>query len=74
MGGATLDEPVQDGQQMKSNGSAMLIAADTREEAMKLVESDVYTKHGVWDLSKVGVASRTRHEEREIALADERVL
>lgn len=54
MGGATLDEPIQEGQPMKINGSAMLVQAETREEAIKLCESDIYTKSGVWDLSKVG--------------------
>lgn len=42
---------------MKSNGSALLVHAETREEALKVVESDVYTKSGVWDMSKVGVSS-----------------
>lgn len=52
-GGATLDEPIQEGKQMKANGSAMLVQAATREEALKVVEGDVYVKSGVWDLSKV---------------------
>lgn len=53
MGGATLDEPFKEGEKMKINGSAMLVSADTRDEAMKLVESDVYYKGGVWDPKKV---------------------
>lgn len=38
---------------MKINGSAMLISADTKEEAMKIIESDVYYKNKVWDPKKV---------------------
>ena len=41
---------------MKINGSAMILCADTKEEAMSIVEKDVYCKSGVWDLSKVRVA------------------
>ena len=53
MGGATLEEPVKEGQGPKSNGSAMILCADTEEEAMKIIKSDVYTENKVWDLSKV---------------------
>ena len=53
MGGATLEEPVKEGQTPKANGSALICCADTKEEAMKIVESDVYTENNVWDLSKV---------------------
>lgn len=62
MGGATLDEPVQEGQPMKINGSAMLVQAETREEALKVVESDIYTKSGVWDTSKVRQSNVLRDE------------
>ena len=53
MGGATLDEPVKEGQGMKANGSAMICCAGTQEEVMELIKSDVYTQNKVWDLSKV---------------------
>ena len=55
LGGATLEEPVKEGQGMKANGSALICCADTQEEAMKIVESDIYTQSKVWDLSKVRV-------------------
>lgn len=55
-GGATLEEPVQEGSPVKANGSAMLVQAATREEALKVVEGDVYVKSGVWDLSKVRIS------------------
>ena len=53
MGGASLEEPVKEGEGMKANGSAMLCVADTEEDVKKLIESDVYYKSGVWDPSKV---------------------
>lgn len=59
-GGATLDEPVKEGQALKINGSAMLVQAGSREEALKVVESDIYTKSGVWDTSKVCEKDSTR--------------
>lgn len=53
LGGATLDEQPREGQPMKINGSAMLVSADSKEDVMKLVESDVYYESRVWDPSKV---------------------
>lgn len=58
MGGATLAEPIKEGQGMKANGSALLCMADTEEDVRKLVESDIYYESGVWDTSKVGRTSR----------------
>ena len=52
-GGGSLDEPVKEGEGPKINGSVMIIMADTKEEALKFVESDVYTESDVWNLSKV---------------------
>ena len=52
-GGASLDEPVKEGEGPKINGSAMVICADSKEEVMKIIESDLYTTSKVWDLSKV---------------------
>lgn len=53
MGGASLDEPVQDGQGPKANGSVMLAVADTKEEVLEKLGKDVYVATGVWDLEKV---------------------
>lgn len=53
MGGALLDDPFKEGEAMKINGSAMLVTADTKEDAMKLIESDIYYKSGVWNPEKV---------------------
>jgi hypothetical protein len=52
-GGASLDEPVKEGEGPKINGSVMIVCADSKEDVMKFVESDVYADSKVWDLSKV---------------------
>ncbi|RMZ27667.1 hypothetical protein D0859_08268 [Hortaea werneckii] len=52
-GGASLDEPIKEGEPPKINGSVMLAVADTKEEVMKSVKEDVYFKSGVWDESKI---------------------
>jgi len=52
-GGAMLDEPLKEGEGMKTNGSVMLAQADTQEEVLEKIKSDVYYKEGVWDDSKV---------------------
>ncbi|KAI6913761.1 hypothetical protein KC318_g1142 [Hortaea werneckii] len=54
-GGASLDEPIKEGEPPKINGSVMLAVADTKEEVMKNVKEDVYFKSGVWDESKIQI-------------------
>ncbi|KAI6849461.1 hypothetical protein KC332_g1875 [Hortaea werneckii] len=54
-GGASLDEPIKEGEPPKINGSVMLAVADTKEEVMKSVKEDVYFKSGVWDESKIQI-------------------
>lgn len=58
-GGASLDEPIKEGEPPKINGSVMLAVADTKEEVMKNVKEDVYFKSGVWDESKVSFFLRS---------------
>jgi len=53
MGGASLEEPLQEGKGMKANGSVMLASADTQEEVMEAIKSDAYYKNGIWDHEKV---------------------
>ncbi|KAJ6520211.1 hypothetical protein C8R45DRAFT_954293 [Mycena sanguinolenta] len=36
-------------------GSFLLMEAESREEALKIVESDVYHKEGLWDISQIRV-------------------
>ncbi|KAK4549820.1 hypothetical protein LTR36_005121 [Oleoguttula mirabilis] len=51
-GGASLDEPLKEGEGPKINGSVMLALADTKEEVLEKIRADVYSKSGVWDESK----------------------
>ncbi|KAI5359899.1 hypothetical protein Slin15195_G117580 [Septoria linicola] len=55
LGGASLDEPLQEGQPPKINGSVLMAEADTKEEVMELVKSDVYYTKGVWDVEKIQI-------------------
>lgn len=49
LGGASLESPIKEGEGMKSNGSALIVVADTKEEAVEVVTSDIYAKSGVWN-------------------------
>jgi hypothetical protein len=55
VGGASLDEPLQEGQPAKINGSVLIAEADTVDEVWKAVKSDVYYTSGVWDVEKVRI-------------------
>ena len=65
-GGASLDEPIKEGEPPKINGSVMLAVADTKEEVMKSVKEDVYFKSGVWDESKVSHYLKSRSGWNEV--------
>ncbi|KAK5171469.1 uncharacterized protein LTR77_004614 [Saxophila tyrrhenica] len=58
-GGACLDEPLQEGKGMQTNGSAMMVVCETEKEAREVVEGDVYAKAGVWDTGNMKTAVRT---------------
>lgn len=45
----------------------MIVCADSKEEALKVVESDIYTESGVWDMKKVDI--RLREKTRGLANA-----
>jgi len=55
LGGASLDEPLQEGQPPKINGSVMMAEADTADEVWKWVRNDIYYTTGVWDTEKIQV-------------------
>ena len=57
-GGASLDEPVQEGQGAKINGSVMLAKAESQEEVFERLKQDPYWTTGVWDTEKVSVQLR----------------
>ncbi|KAK5138237.1 hypothetical protein LTR08_003298 [Meristemomyces frigidus] len=54
-GGASLEEPLKEGEAPKINGSVMLAQADTKEEVLEAIRRDVYSKSGVWDESKIQI-------------------
>ncbi|CAK1362934.1 unnamed protein product [Cercospora beticola] len=54
-GGASLEEPTKEGESPKMNGSAFLAVAETKEEIVELVKSDVYYKQGVWNAEKMQI-------------------
>jgi hypothetical protein len=53
LGGASLDEPLREGQSPKINGSIMMAEADTVDEVWQWVRNDIYYTTGVWDIEKV---------------------
>lgn len=55
MGGGYMSALPEEGKPLPLIGSAFVVAADTREEVQKLIESDIYNKGGVWDLSKLQI-------------------
>ena len=54
-GGATMAEPLKEGESMKLNGSFMIAKAESEEEILKKLRDDIYTTSGVWDLEKVTI-------------------
>jgi hypothetical protein len=57
LGGATLDEPIKEGQGPKINGSVMMAVAETEDEVLEKLKKDVYYTSGVWDVEKVSQCS-----------------
>ncbi|KAF2100662.1 hypothetical protein NA57DRAFT_74262 [Rhizodiscina lignyota] len=56
MGGALLERPL-DGTEAPppSVGSAMLCAANSKEEVLDRLKADLYTTAGVWDWNKIQI-------------------
>ncbi|KAL3424939.1 hypothetical protein PVAG01_04220 [Phlyctema vagabunda] len=55
MGGAYLEEVPQEGAALKIQGSAMIALAETKEEVLEVLKSDVYSENDVWDFSKIQI-------------------
>ncbi|KAL9108645.1 MAG: hypothetical protein Q9227_006591 [Pyrenula ochraceoflavens] len=55
LGGAMLAEQPKEGEQAKMEGSVMLVRANTREEVVERLKTDVYTTSGVWDMEKTQI-------------------
>jgi uncharacterized protein len=55
MGGAYFSEPPQgdDPAGWKFAGSTLVVVAATRDEVVKDLEGDIYTRSGVWDVANV---------------------
>lgn len=49
------DSHPKEGETPSFKGSAMMLLAENEEEARKLLENDVYTKNGVWDIENVQI-------------------
>ncbi|RFU23568.1 hypothetical protein B7463_g12771, partial [Scytalidium lignicola] len=54
MGGAILEEVPKD-DNLAFQGSTLIAWASSKEEVLEKVESDVYAKNNVWDLSKIQI-------------------
>ncbi|TKA79882.1 hypothetical protein B0A55_03661 [Friedmanniomyces simplex] len=55
MGGASLDEPVKEGEGPKINGSVMMAVAESKDEVLEKIKADVYYTSGVWDVEKIQI-------------------
>lgn len=51
--GAIYNEPKAPGEPRTFAGSHLQVVADTKEEALDIVKSDVFAKEGVWDLNNI---------------------
>lgn len=71
MGGASLDEPIKEGQPPKINGSVMMAVAETKEEVLEKLKKDAYAKD-VWNFDKVGYAHEYSGKTLCPTLADPR--
>jgi len=55
-GGVMLDDHVPDSQgRPQFKGSVLMFVADTKEEVLKMIEEDEYTKNEVWDKEKIEI-------------------
>ncbi|KAJ9612965.1 hypothetical protein H2200_002906 [Cladophialophora chaetospira] len=55
MGGALLSKMSQPGQPPAVNGSVLLVHMENDAAVRRRLENDIYTKKGVWDVSKAQV-------------------
>lgn len=55
-GGGYADEhPSKEGQAFDFKGSIITFKAETLEEVKNILQNDIYTKNGVWDLENVKI-------------------
>ena len=51
--GSFLEEPAKEGETPRMKGSVVLAEAESREEVIRILKEDIYSKNEVWDWSKV---------------------
>lgn len=51
--GAIYNEPTTPGGERTFAGSHLQISADSREEALKIIQGDIFAKEGIWDLDNI---------------------
>ncbi|PWY86228.1 YCII-related domain protein [Aspergillus heteromorphus CBS 117.55] len=54
-GGAMLNSHPKEGESLSFQGSMLIVVAESKEEAEKVIQNDIYTKSGVWDLEKAQI-------------------
>ncbi|KAJ5474970.1 hypothetical protein N7539_008036 [Penicillium diatomitis] len=54
-GGAMLESHPAEGEPLKFKGSMMLAVAESEADVRKLLENDIYTRSGVWDLANAQI-------------------
>ncbi|MCJ1448423.1 MAG: hypothetical protein MMC23_008938 [Stictis urceolatum] len=54
-GGATLAEPLKEGEKPKMTGSVMIALADSEAEVREILQKDIYVESGVWNWDAVTI-------------------
>ncbi|KAJ5570501.1 uncharacterized protein N7459_009931 [Penicillium hispanicum] len=54
-GGAMLESHPAEGETPSFKGSMMLVVAETEAAALKILENDIYSRTGVWDLENAQI-------------------
>lgn len=55
LGGAYMAEPPVEGRPPPMLGSTLIAVAETKEEVLDRIRSDIYSREGVWDLDKLQI-------------------
>ena len=59
--GATLAEPLKEGEKPKMTGSVMIALADSEAEVREILQKDIYVESGVWNWDAVTITPVSRH-------------
>ncbi|PYH95145.1 YCII-related domain protein [Aspergillus ellipticus CBS 707.79] len=55
VGGAMLESHPKEGERLSFQGSMLVVVAESKEEAEKIIQNDIYTRSGVWNLEKAQI-------------------